>query len=286
MIQTCSQINKIFSLAVILLSVILTISSCSSGFIYNQLDWLILRYLDDYVDLNRRQQQQLKIDLPELLRWHRREELNEYDQFLSSIQNDLKQPLSVALVEQRLVQGEDAYQRIKAQLSPLLMGLVSSLTEKQVDEFARNLAKQQQKLEKKYLQRNDKKFHSDSYKSFLGNTEGWMGKLNEAQRKQLWEATQKIKRIDEPWLQQRQLMVSNIVNTLREKDPGWLQKLEAYSLPGNQLGSKDYQLKMAHNKLLITKTLVDIINYRDESQDRHLQRELQRWKKRLGALQK
>ena len=42
---------------------VLTLTSCSSTFLYNQLDWLIPWYLDDYVDLTRAQKKQRRDSL-------------------------------------------------------------------------------------------------------------------------------------------------------------------------------------------------------------------------------
>ena len=49
----------------------LTLTGCSTKFIYNWLDWAIEWEVADYVDLNRQQEAQLEQMLDEMLAWHR-----------------------------------------------------------------------------------------------------------------------------------------------------------------------------------------------------------------------
>ena len=60
------------------LSALVLLSACSNTFLYNQLDWIVPWYVDDFVDLNRQQRQDLKTQVRELLTWHRGEELATY----------------------------------------------------------------------------------------------------------------------------------------------------------------------------------------------------------------
>ena len=53
----------------------LFLSACTSGFVYNRLDWLIPWYVDGYVDLTRAQRDVLRAQLEPRLAWDREEEL-------------------------------------------------------------------------------------------------------------------------------------------------------------------------------------------------------------------
>ena len=52
-------------------------TACSNKFFYNQLDWLIPWYVDDYVDLTLVQKENLDKQVEMLLQWHRGEELSQ-----------------------------------------------------------------------------------------------------------------------------------------------------------------------------------------------------------------
>ena len=74
-------------LCTLLLAVCLV--ACSTSFAYNRLDWLIVWYANDYVDLSREQKGFLKARLEPVLEWHRHEELLTCIDLLDRIEKDL-----------------------------------------------------------------------------------------------------------------------------------------------------------------------------------------------------
>ena len=78
----------------------LILSACSSQFAYNNLDWLIHWYLDDYIDLNKAQKQSFDGEFEKWMQWHRTEELQKYQQHL--------QELRILLNEEAITRGASA----------------------------------------------------------------------------------------------------------------------------------------------------------------------------------
>ena len=52
--------------------------------VYNRVDWFIRIYLERYVDLDKQQNNLLKVNLRTLKDWHKQQELSTYITFLDS----------------------------------------------------------------------------------------------------------------------------------------------------------------------------------------------------------
>ena len=74
----------------ILLFGFLLLVGCSTKFTYNNLDWLIHWYVDDYVELSDRQENLFDEHFANWLNWHRSEELAKYVKHLKSLKADVE----------------------------------------------------------------------------------------------------------------------------------------------------------------------------------------------------
>ena len=61
------------------------LSACSSKLAYNNLDWWVYWYLDDYIELKEGQEEKFDDHLQNWLRWHKTTELRRYKAHLSEI---------------------------------------------------------------------------------------------------------------------------------------------------------------------------------------------------------
>ena len=65
--------NKAVRYGCILIS-ILVLAGCAKKFLYSNLDWVVIEYLDDYVSLDREQEALLEERILLLADWHKEEE--------------------------------------------------------------------------------------------------------------------------------------------------------------------------------------------------------------------
>lgn len=112
----------------------LTLSGCSSKFAYNNIDWLMYWYIDDYIDLDRQQKSSLEPKVQQWLVWHRSEQLQQYAAQLQT----LKQQISEGVVTpgQWLAHMEGAKQHwvsLRDEVSPGLVSLAPQLSDEQID---------------------------------------------------------------------------------------------------------------------------------------------------------
>ena len=110
------------------------LSACSSKFAYNNVDWLLYWYLDDYIELEKDQKQRFDQELDTWLVWHRGSELNAYKKQLEQIQQDILQGKTTQ--EQWLSHFEHArshWLRLRNTVTPELVAMAPLLSDSQIN---------------------------------------------------------------------------------------------------------------------------------------------------------
>ncbi len=257
---------------ILLLSLVL-LSACSNTFVYNQLDWLIPWYLDDYVDLSREQKRDLKAEIRELLRWHRGEELAAYVSILDGIEADLGQTVTASTVEGWANQAVAAYERIEERSLPMLFELGRGLSDEQMDGFIAKLEKAQQELEEEYLERTDEEYITDAREGLDENLRDFMGRLTPEQKEVIATATASLQRFDFAWLEERRLWLEKLSGLL-QREPGWEDAVMEALRNRDQDRTEAYVSIYNHNAVIINQTIAEVLNLRTEKQGRRLLREI------------
>ena len=113
--------------------IVLLCGGCSSKLAYDNLDWLIYWYMDDYVELKDRQEALFDEKLDSWIDWHRSEELSKYQQQLQQLQQHIKNDaLDRQTIAWHLDKGKNHIDAIRNKLAPELAQLASRLDDEQV----------------------------------------------------------------------------------------------------------------------------------------------------------
>ena len=259
-------------LAAVLLALLL-LAGCGNTFLYNRLDWLIGWYVDDYVELSRAQEKVFQQSLRPVLDWHRREELALYAALLQQIEADSAAPLDADTVRDWSRQLLLALERIEARLWPLIHEIGADLDQAQMAELLENIRARQRELEEEYLTRTDEEYAEDSFDRLSENLRDFLGPLSAAQEDQITRAAQAMRRLDQAWLEERRLWLKTL-QRLSAREPGWQAALRAAWAQRKEQRTPRYHAHRRHNMDIIHALVADVLNARDERQDRHLQREL------------
>jgi hypothetical protein len=166
-------VGKKISLALALLWLV----GCSSQMAYNHLDWLVLWYVDDYVELNTEQEEKLNTSLESLLIWHRKVELPVYHNQLSNLLADVNSgDMQASLWRSHIVQIRGHMSRVRNKASRGLTQLAEDLSADQVTELFKNLHTKNTESEEEFNdlsgdevqeQRLEKLY--DTFDDFLGS---------------------------------------------------------------------------------------------------------------------
>ena len=73
-----------------LLFAIFCLGGCSTKFAYNNIDWLIYWYIDDYIELTPKQEQAFDEKLSGWLEWHKQQELPQYLSHIDELVSDIQ----------------------------------------------------------------------------------------------------------------------------------------------------------------------------------------------------
>ena len=269
---------------VILAICLLSLGACSgTTFFYNRLDFILPWYLDDYVDLDRQQEEYLDDLLLPFLNWHRNEELPRYVAVLEDIESRLDQPLTIADLEAVSLEFERAWFRLQAEFLDWMLDMGGQISQSQVESFLAQLWKQQEEYQEEYLDRPDKEYRDDSYDSLLDSMQDYLGRLGKEQRALLQQASLELKRSDSIWLTERAAWLERLGVQL-QREPGWEQRIRELVAERDENLGVEYRQTYEHNMRVIHGAVAEVINQRTERQDRRLRAELSDLREDLQTL--
>ncbi len=263
---------------------LLFISACSgTSLVYNRLDFLVPWYVDDYAELTQEQKAYLDELLAPFLIWHREQELPTYITLLERIEASLKQPLTAAGVAAIFGEFEQAWLRLEGEALQRLLDLGTRLSDAQMASFLEVLWDRQQEYEEEYLTRTDEEFYEDSYEDLLDSVQDYLGSLSEKQRELLHDASRRLLRSDQAWLQGRGQWLTQLA-VLLQRQPGWQERVRAQVATRNDNIPPEYRRIYEHNLGVIYDMLAQVLNDRSDLQDRHLSDKLSELQKDIETL--
>jgi hypothetical protein len=163
------------------------ITSCSSQFAYRHLDWVILWYSDDYLDLSRQQENLFETELTQLLNWHAQSELPKYRLQLQTISTDLDtRPIPSALISQHVSAITDHWHNLRQHISKQLTPLVAKLTDSQVTFLFKQLEASNQERLADHLALTPDDIKERKLERFEDILIDWLGSINVKQAQLLY----------------------------------------------------------------------------------------------------
>lgn len=249
----------------ILLVLLILSTACSNKFFYNQLDWLIPWYVDDYVGLTFVQKENLDKQVEVLLQWHRGEELSRYIEILNHIEKDITKDVTIETVKTWFDVVFFAGKRIQINILLSAIELGEKLTEEQMTEFLKNLWERQAELEDEYLSRSNEDYIEDNFESLTDNLGKYVGRLSDAQKERLNKAASSLQRFDHVWLEDRRAWLEK-VEDLMKREQGWQQAtIDAFAIRGEQQ-PKRFKQYLSYNTNIINEAIADVINQLSDKQ--------------------
>ena len=167
---------------IIVLSV-LFLSACSSQFAYNNLDWLVHWYLDDYIDLEAPQKDAFDVQFAGWHSWHRTEELAKYEAHLKDVRAMLENgEFDANDVREQFKRGREHWQRFRAHVAPNVAELAVLLNDEQITELFDSLEEKNAEEEEERLEMSSEDIHEEFKEIFAEQLEDYFGKLTSTQK--------------------------------------------------------------------------------------------------------
>lgn len=183
---------------------ILFLCSCSASFTYNNLSWLSSFWVDDYVDLNKQQNKQLKKIIETTQHWHRSTQIPAYKQDIQNIKTLFNEGLKPVQLKEHVVFAKKHWRNLLEFAYLPLAELGENLTPSQRKIFINNI---QEKIDEERDELNEQTFiarKKDRLEEQLEYYEQWLGKLNAEQKILIKLTNDKHQDSSELWLEYKQ----------------------------------------------------------------------------------
>jgi len=167
----------------ILLIGILLLSACSSQYAYRLADWWLENQIEEYLDLNREQQQKLAEAIDDWHVWHQQEELPRYQEILASLQQSLEQgEISSEQILKLEEEAQSAWKRLLHKGGPLLAELTLDQDEKQRQQLYKQIEENNEELSEKFNDRSAEERRERGRKGMEKQAKEYLGKLSSEQK--------------------------------------------------------------------------------------------------------
>lgn len=210
----------------LLLAVLLfgLLSSCSTVRLgYSNGDTLLYWWLDGYVDFRSAQKNKVKLDISNLLNWHRSTQLLQYAQVLAQLQTRLAGNPGPAEVDASMKQIEQMSQATLLKAVPELTDLALSLDEAQLTFLARKFDKNNEEFRKKHMSEAPDKQAKIRFKKVMKEANDWFGSFSREQEDKIRQYADKRPQNYQFWLDERivrQKKILQLLAQIQRDNPG------------------------------------------------------------------
>ncbi|MGF1722435.1 DUF6279 family lipoprotein [Vibrio kyushuensis] len=265
--------------AFIVLVCILLIS-CGTKFAYRNIDWFILQYVDDFVDLTSEQDDILSLQIDQLSDWHRAEELPLYVDHLDSLLSITADSVTQEGIAFHFKQIELHSERLLRRVAPDLYALTQTLTDDQVEQLLTSISERHQEYRDKYEDLSEEDIHQRYQERIGDKVETWLGRLSKEQEGMVerWGNGFMISAYE--WMDYQTTMHDKWQSVLHRREelsyfqPNFQRLLfesDAYFTP--QLVDM-----IEHNRSVSEKHIVEIAQSMSDKQWKHFRKEVNKWK--------
>ncbi|KIP78329.1 hypothetical protein SN11_08015 [Vibrio harveyi] len=271
--------NKAVRYGFVLISIVL-LSGCAKKFLYSNIDWVVIEYLDDYVSLDGEQESLLEERILLLADWHKEEELPLYIDHLKQLESLNKDNVTLESLQANRDQMRDHYQRLVSKAAPDLFSLSMQLDTKQESEFVDSVKERYKERDEKYAGKTEQELRE----IVLENTEEWMeewlGKLSNQQKVRAKQLSKEVIINSPLWrdyrssiIQELEYLFENKTNTVVYQQVFMKLLFEPESYYSDQLRDN-----IDRNIELTDQFTLDISQSMSDKQWRHFHGKIREWR--------
>ncbi|HHX8310278.1 TPA: DUF6279 family lipoprotein [Vibrio diabolicus] len=267
--------NKVLGYGLLFCFVFL-LAGCTKKFLYSNIDWFVIDYIEDYVSLQGEQEVLVEERLLLLAEWHKKEELPLYIDHLKELERLKASDITLNYLQENRDRMRAHYDRVVSKAAPDLFALSLQLTKDQEREFLSNV----QERNAKYADKTEDEIRE----IILDNTEEWMeewlGSLSESQRQLAQTFSQQVTLNSPLWrgyratiYQELEYLFDNKSNAVTYQDIFMRLLFEPESYYSEQLSKN-----IDSNFVLVDQLTLDISQSMTDKQWRHFRGKVKEWR--------
>lgn len=207
----------------IVLAFAILLAACSSlRLAYNNGDTLVYWWLDAYVDFDSAQKAEVKQDIDEFFRWHRKTQLQDYVQVLQKAQRQLRGNPTQADLMADYVDIRDRTEALLLRSAPDFAEMALSLKPEQLANIEKKFAKNNADFRKKNMKGDAQEQNKYRYKKSMEQFELWFGGFSSEQEDIIRKASDARPLDNALWLDERmrrQLKIMNVARKIMNERP-------------------------------------------------------------------
>ena len=274
-----------------LLLFVLLLSGCSAKFAYNNVNWLIYWYLDDYVEFNTEQERMFEGMLSNWMAWHKEQELPRYQSHLNDIAVDIKTGnITEQTIAQHRQRAKEHWVRVRGHIAPDLVTLGATLSQDQIvylfaglekenvedeEEIQENLALDPSLRVEKWIERNKK------------GLKKWLGRTTNQQEAFIADFHPRFESTRSHWLAYKRAYQNELRKAfmMEQNSEAFQLRLLALINDPDQFRSQSFQNAMASNTATSAQYAMGLLSMASDKQINRLLGEINDLRKDLAELQ-
>lgn len=276
---------RAFFKTLLLAAVVWITTGCGVKTVYNNADWLAMRWIDDRVSLEAEQERMVRNALDEHLQWHCSSEVGAYSEFLRDIDRDVAaERITPATLREYNERVSEFGQRILLRVRPSLLDLLASLSDEQVDEFLASFEERNGELREEAAMSETER-RRERTESMSKGMRRFSGRPSREQRQRIeaWAAslapTAELA-LEEQLAWQQRLRVAL---SIRHDRPAFEQAMSRLMNPQSN-GSDHFRALQARNREKTRQVIADLHRMAGQRQIERFRKRLADWSEDLQAL--
>ena len=252
------------------------LAGCSATrVVYNQLDWVVVWYLNGFFSLHEAQEAQLREAVQNNLEWHRTTQLGRYAQFARRVHGDLDGEITREMLDGYYQAAIGFYDAALMRALPDVSAFFLALDQEQIDEFLENLDEHNEELWEEWAGETQEERAERREKQAIRGMKRVFGRLNGEQKKLIRAHAGRLHDVSAVWMEsRRQWQVDfHALMSDRPQEPEFTRRLTILLLDPNREDPADYRELVAENReTMFAMTLAMIDSLSDRQRERLRQR--------------
>lgn len=174
--------SKLLQCAATSAAVLLLVGCSLVQVAYNNLDWVIPWYVDDYVTLRGPQERLLNELVRKELGWHRTTQLPRYAAWLEELSQDVASGFTDARLTQHLARFEEFRKALMLETATHTATLLATLSQAQIEELFDNFEAYNRRFYEEYIGESPEELQQRRIERMEGVFADWLGPLTARQR--------------------------------------------------------------------------------------------------------
>ena len=271
----------------LVLSLCIVLTGCSATrLMYNQLDWVIVWYLNGFFSLNEEQEAQLRESVTRNMEWHRTTQLPKYAAFCRELDREMSGTLSPEILERRYEKMTELWDEFILQTLPDVSAFFLSLDQAQIDEFIENLEEHNEELWEEFAGESAEERLERRQKQAIKGIKRAVGRLTGEQEELIRAYTANMHDVSVEWMDGRKAWQSDFRDLMldRPPEPAFTERLTKFMIDPNRQDAPAYREKVEENRKTIFVMITALSEQFSEKQRARLSKRLNNYAEDFDVL--